>query len=57
VGEAILEAWRRLCPDGERVAVRSSALEEGGVAHSFAGQSESFLGVSQETLLERVEPV
>lgn len=39
-------ALAKLCPDGELVAVRSSALEEDGSAHSFAGQLESFLMVS-----------
>lgn len=36
----------RLCPDGQPVAVRSSASDEDGSAHSFAGQFESFLGVN-----------
>jgi len=38
-------ALAKLCPDGESVAVRSSAREEDGCAHSFAGQLESFLTV------------
>lgn len=39
------EALARLCPDGRAVAVRSSASDEDGSAHSFAGQFESFLGI------------
>ena len=40
------EALAELCPTGERVAVRSSALEEDAGYHSLAGQLESFLCVS-----------
>ncbi len=41
--DAITEAYARL---GEgRVAVRSSAIDEDGDAHSFAGQHETFLNV------------
>ena len=39
------EALAQLCPNGEPVAVRSSAAEEDGDQHSFAGQFESFLFV------------
>ncbi len=35
-------------------AVRSSAADEDGTAHSFAGQLESFLCVSPEDVLQRV---
>src|SRR5215471_19679269 len=37
------EALAGLCPQGQLVAVRSSAVEEDGDTHSFAGQLESFL--------------
>lgn len=37
------EALVKLCPAGELVAVRSSALDEDGRECSFAGQLESFL--------------
>lgn len=39
-------ALQRLCPQGELVAVRSSALAEDGIAASFAGQYDSFLGIT-----------
>ncbi len=43
---AVLQAaLTRLCPDGEPVAVRSSAVAEDGGQHSFAGQLDSFLDV------------
>jgi phosphohistidine swiveling domain-containing protein len=41
----LVEALARLCPGGEPVAVRSSAVEEDGTTHSFAGQLDSLLGV------------
>ena len=39
----IAEAYASL--DGGRVAVRSSAIDEDGDAHSFAGQHETFLNI------------
>ncbi len=39
----------------EFVAVRSSATAEDGVDHSWAGQLESYLNVTQENLLEKVK--
>ncbi len=38
-------------------AVRSSALDEDGQAHSFAGQLESFLNVRREELVEKIGAV
>jgi pyruvate,water dikinase len=38
-------AVAELCPGGEPVAVRSSASDEDGAQHSFAGQLDSFLFV------------
>src|SRR5262245_58160062 len=39
------EALAELCPAGELVAVRSSASDEDGAQHSFAGQLDSFVFV------------
>ncbi len=50
-------ALARLCPNGEPVAVRSSAVEEDGCQHSFAGQLESFLFVTPARALEAVAAV
>ncbi len=46
-----------LSPNGEQVAVRSSASDEDGVAHSFAGQLESFLSVPPADVPEKVMAV
>ena len=45
---------RDLCSDGQFVAVRSSAVDEDGAGHSFAGQLESFLFVPAEQVVRRV---
>jgi rifampicin phosphotransferase len=50
-------ALRRICPAGELVAVRSSARDEDGNQHSFAGQFESFLSIGPADLLDRVRDV
>jgi pyruvate,water dikinase len=44
------EAFRVLCGDGGHVAVRSSASDEDGAQHSFAGQLESVLHVDRARL-------
>lgn len=54
VKAALEEAIARLCPAGELVAVRSSALEEDGATLSFAGQLESFLFVPPEQVGDQV---
>lgn len=51
---ALADALRRLCPDGESVAVRSSAVDEDGAGNSFAGQLDSFLWVPPADVLARV---
>jgi len=50
-------ALRGISPDGRSVAVRSSAVDEDGQAHSFAGQLESFLNVAPEDLVARIRDV
>ena len=50
-------ALAQLCPNGERVAVRSSAIEEDGKGYSFAGQLESFLFVPLDRVANRVVEV
>jgi phosphohistidine swiveling domain-containing protein len=54
VRSAIDAAVRTLCPKGERLAVRSSASDEDGRQHSFAGQLASFLNVAPEDAAARV---
>jgi pyruvate,water dikinase len=54
---AIAAAVGRLSPAGELVAVRSSASDEDGTEHSFAGQLESFLNVAPPDVAERVRGV
>jgi pyruvate,water dikinase len=50
-------ALAELCPNGELVAVRSSASDEDGVQHSFAGQLDSFLFVSAAEVPDKVAAV
>ena len=47
-------ALSRLCPNNEPVAVRSSALDEDGKQHSFAGQFDSFLFVAPQDVSGKV---
>ena len=54
---AIVAAAREVAPGAGFFAVRSSALEEDGVEHSFAGQLDSFLFVPPEGIPARVEDV
>ena len=54
---AIDVAVRELCPAGQMVAVRSSAIEEDGAVQSFAGQFESFLNVPAAHVVDRVVDV
>ena len=57
VAEALAAAVRRLSPDGQPVAVRSSASDEDGTRHSFAGQLESYLNVPPADVADRVRLV
>jgi pyruvate,water dikinase len=50
-------ALAELCPVGELVAVRSSASEEDGALHSFAGQLDSFLFVPPASVAAKVAAV
>jgi len=47
--EPLIAIWRAQRADGSRGAVRSSALIEDRKGANFAGQFESFLGLSDET--------
>jgi pyruvate,water dikinase len=53
----LLAAVDELCADGALVAVRSSASDEDGAQHSFAGQLDSFLFVRREDIAEKVAAV
>ncbi|MDJ1176890.1 PEP/pyruvate-binding domain-containing protein [Roseofilum capinflatum] len=53
----LTQALKRLSPNGEPVAVRSSAVDEDGADYSFAGQLESFLFVPVEEVADRVVEV
>jgi phosphohistidine swiveling domain-containing protein len=55
--ENIQNAYHKLCPDNEKVAVRSSGIEEDNSNHSFAGQFDSFLFVNSEEISEKVDAV
>lgn len=59
IERAILEAYRELCEQiGKKnvaVAVRSSATAEDLPGASFAGQQDTFLNVTQKTLLKSVQ--
>ncbi len=45
---------QQLCPADEPVAVRSSAVDEDGAQHSFAGQLESYLFVDKADVAQRI---
>lgn len=54
VEAAIAAAVAQLAPAGELLAVRSSASDEDGTEHSFAGQLESYLFVTPADVADRV---
>ncbi len=51
--DVVRDAFDRL--GARSVAVRSSAVSEDGINHSWAGELHSFMSVSREQLLERIE--
>jgi len=53
----INEAVAELCPDDALLAVRSSASDEDGAQHSFAGQLDSFLFVAASDVPAKVAAV
>ena len=57
VKEELEQALKILSPNGEQVAVRSSAVDEDGADYSFAGQLESFLFVPVQEVSDRVVEV
>lgn len=57
VKKALSEAIKDLYIESAFVAVRSSAADEDGAEHSFAGQLDSFLFVKAEDVLARIKDV
>jgi pyruvate,water dikinase len=57
VADELQQAVARLAPHGEWLAVRSSASDEDGELHSFAGQLESYLNVPPRDVADRVKDV
>ncbi|MGE5192472.1 MAG: PEP/pyruvate-binding domain-containing protein [Deltaproteobacteria bacterium] len=57
VQRELQQALAEMCPHGDPVAVRSSAMDEDGQKHSFAGLLESFLGVPPGEVIEKVAAV
>ena len=53
----IATAVKQLCQDGQRVAVRSSSVEEDGSQNSFAGQFDSFLQVAPDAITDHTYKV
>ncbi len=54
VAEAQINAFLRL-NDGYTFAVRSSALDEDGTAHSFAGQHDSYLDTPAADVISKIK--
>jgi phosphohistidine swiveling domain-containing protein len=53
----VITAAREMAPGAAYFAVRSSALDEDGAEHSFAGQLDSFLFVAPQSIPEKIEAV
>ena len=57
LGRSLERALARLAPNGELVAVRSSAIGEDGANDSYAGQLDSHLFVAHEDVAARIRDV
>ena len=57
IADDVTAAVRRLGSGEDRFAVRSSAAEEDGAGHSFAGQYETYLDVAPNDVLARIAEV
>ncbi len=57
VQAAIAQALPTITPNKHRLAVRSSAMDEDGAEHSFAGQLDSFLRVAPDDIANKVAAV
>jgi len=57
VQAAVEAALLSMCSAGQSVAVRSSAIDEDGAQHSFAGQLDSYLGVPLDQVHQRIAAV
>jgi rifampicin phosphotransferase len=57
IGDDFIEKLTASFPNEKYFAVRSSAVDEDGDNFSFAGQFESFLYVTKETLVEKIKQV
>lgn len=55
--QELSQALAGLSPNSERVAVRSSAVDEDSADHSFAGQLDSYLYVPIDEVAERIADV
>jgi rifampicin phosphotransferase len=57
LADEVVRTARAIAPDAAHFAVRSSAVDEDGSEHSFAGQLESYLFVPPERIPEKIEAV
>ena len=52
IGGEVTSALQSICGDNDALAVRSSAPEEDGAQHSFAGQFDSFLDIAPDQVVD-----